>query len=89
MKIRFLRTKEDTLYTNFNQKIRNRILKKKFNNIDDKIVYRKKNSLTGIHGDNKTWKVISCLSGKIELVLVNCKKNSKNFGKHTKFNLKR
>jgi dTDP-4-dehydrorhamnose 3,5-epimerase len=84
----FFEDKRGYLYTNFNQKIKNTILKKRFNNFDDKIIYRKKNSLTGIHGDNKTWKIISCLSGKIELVLVNCRKNSKNFGKYTKFNLR-
>ena len=45
---------------------------------------RKKNTLTGIHGDNKTWKVLKCLKGKILVVIVNCKKSKKNFGKYYK-----
>ena len=54
--------------------------KKKFTH--DKIVFRKKNILTGIHGDKKTWKLISCLRGKIYQVVVNCNEKSKNFGKY-------
>ena len=49
---------------------------------------RKKDTLTGIHGDNKTWKVLTCLEGKILVVLVNCDKKNKNFGKHYKLILK-
>ncbi|MBM3887146.1 dTDP-4-keto-6-deoxy-D-glucose epimerase, partial [Candidatus Dependentiae bacterium] len=35
----------------------------------------------GIHGDAKTWKLISCLYGEFYLVVVNCDKKSKDFGK--------
>jgi dTDP-4-dehydrorhamnose 3,5-epimerase len=31
--------------------------------------------------------MISCIHGKVELVLVNCNKNSKNFGQYIKRNL--
>ena len=65
-----------------------KIIKKKFNNFHDKIMVRKKNTLTGIHGDKKTWKVLTCLEGKILVVLVNCDKKSKNFGKHYKIELR-
>ena len=75
------------LYTQFNNKIKKKVLKKKFSNIDDKFITRKKNSLTGIHGDKKTWKLLCCISGKIELVLVDCNKKSKRFGKYSKFKL--
>ena len=75
------------LYTQFNNKIKKKILKKNFSNIDDKFIIRKKNSLTGIHGDKKTWKLLCCISGKIELVLVNCNKKSRGFGKYSKFKL--
>jgi dTDP-4-dehydrorhamnose 3,5-epimerase len=41
--------------------------------------------LRGIHGDNVTWKLISCLSGKLYLVIVNCDKASRNFGQWQAF----
>jgi len=36
--------------------------------------------LKGIHGDNETWKLVSCPHGKFYLVVVNCDTGSKNFG---------
>jgi|LULK01.1.fsa_nt_gb dTDP-4-dehydrorhamnose 3,5-epimerase len=81
----YFKDKRGYLYTKFNNSIKNKILKKKFTNIDDKFIIRKKNSLTGIHGDKKTWKLLSCISGKIELVLVNCDEKSSKFGDHAKF----
>lgn len=62
------------------------------NNIDikfiqDDISVSKKNVLRGIHGDLKTWKLISCLYGKFYLVVVNCDVKSNDFGKWQAFNL--
>ena len=45
----------------------------------DKFSLSKKNVLRGLHGDNKTWKLISCPYGKFLLVVVNCNKKSKNY----------
>lgn len=50
--------------------------------LQDDISISKKNVLRGIHGDNKTWKLVSCLYGKFYLVVVNYDKKSKDFGKH-------
>lgn len=55
-------------------------IKQKF--IQDDISISKKNVLRGIHGDNKTWKLISCLYGEFYLVVVNNDRNSKKFQKH-------
>ena len=77
-----------SISTTFSSDMQKNIIKKKFDNYHDKIMIRKKNTLTGIHGDNKTWKVLTCLEGKILLILVNCNKKSQNFGKHFKFILK-
>lgn len=41
-----------------------------------------KGVLRGIHGDNETWKLVSCLLGKIYLVVVDC---DKEFGKWESF----
>ena len=51
----------------------------------DDISFSKKNVLRGIHGDNKAWKLVSCLYGKLYSVIVNCDKNSKDFGKWQSF----
>ena len=53
------------------------INKIKFNH--DKFSLSKKNVLRGLHGDNKTWKLVSCPYGKFLLVVVNCQKKSKNY----------
>ena len=47
--------------------------------IHDKFSLSKKNVLRGLHGDKKTWKLISCPYGKLFLVVVNCIKNSKDY----------
>ncbi len=41
--------------------------------------------LRGIHGDDETWKLISCLHGKFYLVVVNWNEASPQFGKWTSF----
>lgn len=53
--------------------------------IQDDISVSAKNVLRGIHGDENTWKLISCLHGKFYLAVVNCDKNSPNFGKWQSF----
>ena len=53
--------------------------------VQDDISVSKKNVLKGIHGDDKTWKLISCLYGKFYLVVVNCDKKSKDFDKWQSF----
>ena len=45
----------------------------------DKFSLSKKNVLRGLHGDKKTWKLLSCPYGKLLLVVVNCLKKSKNY----------
>ena len=45
----------------------------------DKFSLSKRNVLRGLHGDNKTWKLVSCPYGKFLLVVVNCKKKSRNY----------
>jgi len=49
----------------------------KFNH--DKFSLSKKKVLRGLHGDTKTWKLLSCPYGKLLLVVVNFEKKSKSF----------
>jgi dTDP-4-dehydrorhamnose 3,5-epimerase len=53
--------------------------------VQDDISVSTKNVLRGIHGDNETWKLITCLYGKIYLVVVNCDNGSSHFGKWESF----
>jgi dTDP-4-dehydrorhamnose 3,5-epimerase len=55
--------------------------------IQDDISVSKRNVLRGIHGDNLTWKLISCFYGEFYLVVVNCDPASSNFGKWLSFSL--
>ena len=44
-----------------------------------------KNTLRGLHCDFKSWKMVTCVFGKLLLVVVDMKKNSKNYLKVEKF----
>ncbi len=43
--------------------------------------------LRGIHGDSETWKLVSCLYGRFYFVVVNCDRESAEFGKWQAFTL--
>ena len=60
-------------------------IKAKF--IQDDISISSKGVLRGIHGDNKTWKLVSCLLGRFYLVVINCDKTSNKFGEWQSFEL--
>jgi dTDP-4-dehydrorhamnose 3,5-epimerase len=53
--------------------------------VQDDISVSTQNVLRGIHGDDITWKLISCLYGKFYLVVVNCDKDCEEFGKWQSF----
>ena len=61
------------LYTLFKQTNNNLV----FNH--DKVSVSKKNVLRGLHGDSKSWKLITCLAGEVMLVVVDNRKNSPNY----------
>lgn len=53
--------------------------------IQDDVSVSRKDVLRGLHGDNKTWKLISCPYGKIYLVIVDMDVDSITFGKWDSF----
>lgn len=53
--------------------------------VQDDISVSSQHVLRGIHGDAETWKLVSCMHGKFYLVVVNCDKESPNFGKWQSF----
>ena len=67
-------------WTSWNIKSVNKI---KFNH--DKFSLSKKNVLRGLHGDYKTWKLVSCPYGKCLLIVVNFLKNSKDYLKYKSY----
>lgn len=60
-------------------------LKLNFNH--DKFAVSKKNVFRGLHYDLKTWKLVSCVYGKIFLIIVNCNVKSKDYLKTWTFKL--
>ena len=57
------------------------------NFIQDDISTSYSNVLRGIHGDSKTWKLVSCLKGSFYLVVINNDSLSAEFGKWEGFTL--
>ena len=55
--------------------------------LQDDISVSKKNVLRGIHGDQKTWKLITCLYGEFQLIVVNNDLQSNEYKKWESFNL--
>ena len=43
--------------------------------------------MRGFHGDTKSWKLVTCLKGEILSVIVDYRKNSKNYLKYTKIKM--
>lgn len=72
-----------TIWTSFHEK---NFKKLKF--VHDKFVVSKKNVLRGIHYDKKTWKLVSCIKGKIFQVIVDKRKNAKTYNQHFTIRIK-
>jgi dTDP-4-dehydrorhamnose 3,5-epimerase len=53
--------------------------------LQDDISLSHQNVLRGIHGDEETWKLISCLYGEVYDVVVDCRKQSSHFGEWQSF----
>lgn len=53
--------------------------------ISQNFSHSKKNVLRGLHGDSKTWKLISCLHGEIYVVVLNYDEQSEEFGRWESF----
>ena len=53
--------------------------------VQDDISISTQNVLRGIHGDNETWKLVSCLWGRFYLVVINWDESSPQWGKWESF----
>lgn len=59
----------------------------KINFIQDDVSISKKGVLRGVHGDNKTHKLITCLHGELQLIVVNNDEKSDDFKKWISFDM--
>lgn len=55
--------------------------------IQDDISTSTRSVLRGIHGDQETWKLVSCPLGELYLVVVDCREGSQHFGEWVAFTL--
>ena len=67
----------------YNHKYYKKIINLNF--VEDDFSLNKKMVFKGIHGDNRTWKLVSCVYGKCEAIIINFNKNSNKFGHWEKF----
>ncbi len=58
-------------------------IKAKF--VEDDISIATRAVIKGVHGDDRTWKLISCPHGKFYLMVINYDEKSKDFGKWESF----
>ena len=75
------------IYTSFLKNEIEKLLPKDLHFIHDKFSQSKKNVLRGIHGDEKSWKLVTCVYGSIQQVVVDCRENSKTFSLYESFNI--
>ena len=76
-----------TIFTSYQKDLYNKYLPKGLDFIHDKFAESKKNVLRGLHGDTKTWKLISCVFGQIYEVVVDMRPKSPTYLKWESFEL--
>ncbi|MBD5164991.1 dTDP-4-dehydrorhamnose 3,5-epimerase family protein [Helicobacter sp.] len=73
------------IWTAFTSEAIDNLLPKSLHFIHDKFITSRRNVLRGIHGDNKTYKLCSCIAGEILQVIVDCRENSSTYLQHEAF----
>jgi dTDP-4-dehydrorhamnose 3,5-epimerase len=75
------------IYTSFNHENYRSHLPDGLEFLHDKFAQSKYNVLRGLHGDQKTWKLVSCVWGELYEVVVDMRKESPNYKKWDAFEL--
>jgi len=75
------------IFTSFHEDIYKKYLSIDIKFKHDKFAYNIYNVLRGLHGDNKTWKLVSCIYGRIYEVVVDMREKSLNYLKWDAFEL--
>lgn len=74
-----------SIFTTYQEEIYNRFLPNDLKFRHDKFAESKHNVLRGLHGDNKTWKLITCIYGEIFEVVADNRQNSDTYLKWDSF----
>jgi len=75
------------IFTSFHEDTYKKYLGENIKFIHDKFAYNVHNVLRGLHGDTKTWKLVSCVYGEIYEVVVDMREKSPNYLKWKAFEL--
>lgn len=73
------------IWSVFSQEALGNLLPKGLNFVLDKFTLSKQNVLRGIHGDHKSWKLVTCAYGEVHQVVVDCRKESLTYLKWERF----
>jgi dTDP-4-dehydrorhamnose 3,5-epimerase len=76
-----------TVWTSFLKEELNDLLPDNLSFIHDKFSESQNNVLRGIHGDEKTWKLVTSVYGEIYQVVVDCRKESDTYGNWQDFTI--
>jgi dTDP-4-dehydrorhamnose 3,5-epimerase len=76
------------IYTSFHDDNYQPHLKDGLHFVHDKFAQSKHNVLRGLHGDNKTWKLVSCVWGEIDEVIADMRPNSPTYRQWEMFKLR-
>lgn len=74
-----------SLFTTFHKEVMDEYLPKDLEFKHDKFALTFHNCLRGIHGDTKTWKLVTCVYGEVHQYAVDLRPDSPTFGKWEKF----
>jgi dTDP-4-dehydrorhamnose 3,5-epimerase len=74
-----------TIWTSFLKDKIEKLLPDNLHFKHDKFSESKQNVLRGIHGDNKSWKLVTAVYGEIHQVVVDCRKDSSTYFQWEKF----
>lgn len=75
------------IWSVFEEKSLANLLPEGLNFVLDKFTISRPNVLRGIHGDHKSWKLVTCVSGEIQQVVVDCRPESPTYLKYESFNI--
>ena len=75
------------IYTSYNKYLYDNLLPLDLHFVHDKFAQSRKNVLWGLHGDTKTWKMISCVWGHLYAVVADMRPDSPTYKKWAHFEL--
>ncbi len=73
------RDSRGTIFTTYDHKIYDKYIPENLSFVHDKFSESKQNVLRGLHGDAKSWKLVSCIHGEIFQVIVDMRPDSPTY----------